>query len=212
MCLLMKAVKADFHYESIYWTDEKTTLNEFTENNILFNGKSAKFDAFNTLPVRELIFQCKNECYTHVRIPTTIPIKPLVEYFKLCEHNQCSIVLEFLGGMEHPLYLALGQTIANSSVEEVKPSWRIHAKDNVNKNEIFGARIGGFFTKESKTYYAKDSLGNNCSSEVAGFGITDKLFPPFDNARKSFGVRQGKNATTVGNQMSIECHIYAVIE
>ena len=59
-------------------------------------------------------------------------------------------------------------------------------------------RFGGFFHIQWNKDYGTDLTGKKCDAEMAGFGITDQLYEPYVNAKKSFGIRAAHDMPGTG--------------
>ncbi|EFC36399.1 predicted protein [Naegleria gruberi] len=196
--LIMKCAGTDMGYDSIHWTTG-STLNSDKRND-LFEGLSAKYPEFNLMQVNELLLVTPNG-QAHLVLKEA---KTMLERF---QSNKTEIA--HLRKGQDPLSLASGFEMANFMVPK-SPYWKINAYSN-KYPETFKARIGGFFSYQwNSSDYGVDTLNFPGSAEIAGIGITDKVFNPFCPAR-SFGVRQAHDSDSLpsGGQTSGEVHIYA---
>ncbi|KAL9648896.1 hypothetical protein ABK040_003825 [Willaertia magna] len=210
--LLMKGSNADFSFDSIHWTTN-SVLNPESANN-KFDGISVKTKDFNEKKISKLLLMTKNGIYTILGLPRND--LPLLYYF---QNNNNTENLKVISGMAHPLHLAHGNVSTDGKIGLLQSYWRINAincaylsNNNNNGGKIFGARIGGFFTYTWGSNYGVDSLGNLCSAECCGCGITDTVYSPMTSGKKSFGVRQAhdSNALPGGGQITSDIHIYGL--
>ena len=108
-----------------------------------------------------------------------------MEYFiaNTCEN------LTYVSGAPDP-----GKLILNVDGIPFYPQiWRINSYYDSN----FKLRIGGHFHIDHPEW-GKDSKGNSCSCEIAGFGITGNAWGPFVHGKRSFGIRRWGDGTGSG--------------
>lgn len=192
--MLMKLAENDFPFDSIHWT-RHTTFNEYSHNNYDFNNTSAKFEAYNSLIISELLILTPYNKYTILELPRQD--WPLLRYMK----TNTTYSLYVKSGCEHPLGLINSSKIqSNSSIKKLHNNWRINAcrKDKFGS---FGARIGGFFVFSFDENHGYDDLTNKCSAETCGLGLIDLNYTPLIRAKKSFGIRQAHDREDLDNGM-----------
>ncbi|KAL9648898.1 hypothetical protein ABK040_003827 [Willaertia magna] len=197
------------NFDSIHWITN--SLYNPQEKSAEFKGISVKTQDYNDKIISLIVIVNRNGQYTILALPRNDV--PLLYYF---QNNNNTENLKVISGMAHPLHLAHGNVSTDGKIGLLQSNWRINAinsayMDNNNK-KIFGSRIGGFFTYRWDSNYGVDSLGNLCSAECCGCGITDTVYEPMTSGKKSFGVRQAhdNNSLPGGGQITDEVHIYGL--
>ncbi|TNV80400.1 hypothetical protein FGO68_gene1224 [Halteria grandinella] len=195
--LLFGVNSSDIHdYNSSFWTSDDIINPTFHFQGI---GTTFKQLEFSKKPVKHLYIQAQNGNYSELELPETMPLK---NFFARAQVTN----LVWKSGAKDPLELITG--VKDSKVS--KPEWRINSCSNLYP---FRLRFGGFQLNNWGDNYGVDALGQKCTAECAGFGITDQEYPPFVNANKSFGVRwahdkPGTGALTDKAQMKMGAVVY----
>jgi len=167
--ILLKAQGQDLCFSSKCW-NTKQLLNE---NDTSLNlNQSAKYPAFNDLPINELLIICGSRI-VHLSLPTK---KPLLEFFAAGK----VVLLQRIAGVETPTELLTGDKFLESYYQ---PIWRLNSWIS-NR----GFKIGGWF-HQTWGSYGSDGIGET-SAEWSGFGLEDNNWQPVVYGRKSCGTRK----------------------
>jgi len=191
--VLLKASGTDLHFSNPLWTNEEL-LNPEPKDLQKFTGQSSKFISFCKKPVQELLIISKQGHKTRLKLPYK---KPLLEFFK----DPTPTKLEYISGEADPFALVCNQ----KNCEFYDPVWRINSYETGYK---FKCRLGGYFHKKW-AIYGTDMKGCYCSAEMAGFGLEDLEWEPFEYNKKSFGIRAAHDNNDFENaQLISEAIIY----
>ena len=105
--------------------------------------------------------------------------RPLIEFFL---DNQKCYNMKYISGSMNPMEL-----VAGHHANFYDSAWRLNS---FSTQFNFKMRLGGYF-HELWAQYGNDQLGQMCSAEMVGFGLTDQHWQPQVYGKKAFGVRQG---------------------
>lgn len=190
--LLMTAAAQTFPFESTHWTTP-TTLNDSAPTTALTS--SAKYAAFNQVPVQELRFQAAGGRQTAVSLPRRDTL------LSFTSATNTTTTLTVTSGSAEPSILVNG--IDRSACGT---PWRINTFNPSRNAKI---RIGGWYSLQWDCSYGADNGGNATGAHLAGFGITDTEWSPYTYGRKSFGIRDAHdhNYSNPG-QVESQAHIW----
>ncbi|TNV79990.1 hypothetical protein FGO68_gene13723 [Halteria grandinella] len=174
--LLFGVNSEDVHdYDSTFWTSEDLI---FPSSKKISYKTTFKFVEFSKKPIKHLYIKAENGRYSELELPETLPLR---DFFARSQVTN----LVWKSGARDPLELITHRPIRNIS----KPEWRINSCPTPPCRS-FKIRLGGYsFDNWPENYGGLDSLGQPCSAEGAGFGITGEQYSLNVQWKKSFGVR-----------------------
>jgi hypothetical protein len=187
---LLMNIKSDsfFHYSSSYWTSSET-YNSATPTKSA--GTNAKYDTFNKMKVSKLRLD-NPDLGTNTIVTPAASGKTLLDMMKTGN----SLVLNVDSGASSPVELATGkQGTSGSHAYCGKYAWLING-NKANRGAAFGQRIGGTFHGTWGCGYGSDANNQPTSASMAGFGLRDRTWSPYNYADKGFGIREAHDYTS----------------
>jgi hypothetical protein len=188
--LLMRAAGTTFEYSSAAWTTTNV-VNEADVSNA--HGVSSKYQAFNTLPVSQLLLKSQVGNQTILALPS-----PSTLYARTS--SSATTLLTYQSGSNEP-----GMLINNKDWTYCGHVWRINTKGS-------GAayiRLGGWVTQQWDCNYGADQAGQPTGAHLLGFGLRDDQWSPGTYKIKSFGVRDAHDQNYLNpGQFETSGHIY----
>ena len=170
--LLMKAGGTTYPYESAHWS----TSSIDNAGSVDETKASAKFEAFNSMTVSELLLKSEYGASTKLLLPAA---KTLLQYFQ-----GSTTVISYDSGAA-----TVGALINGKSWTYCGAPWRINTFNPAFDPANAKIRLGGWVTSVWDCSYGPDQAGQPTGAHLLGFGLTDTRWTPFAYNRKSFGIR-----------------------
>ncbi len=180
-----------FDYNATYWTTDAL----YRDTDLDADWEGAKYRSFNNLPVSELLLKSQNGYYTRLSLPSR---NALLAFYQ----TGSAYPLEYISGADEP-----GKLVNNYDHNYCGThKWRLNSVGG-SQNRI---RLGGWPTFYWDCSYGNDSIGENTSAELIGFGLRRDSWAPHVYDYRSFGTNQAhdRNDLPGGGQVSIGGHIY----